>query len=429
MSIEESIANYISGVKYEDLDDKVKHEVKRRFIDALGVAYSSINSEPANKIKKMSMLYPGNSKIIGSGKASPDFSAFMNSLIIRYMDFNDTYLSLEPLHPSDMFGPLISLSSLFNKTGKDLITATAVGYEIGTRLCDSTSLRKKGYDHVNFTEIAMAAALSKLMDFDNDKIINTISISLIPHIALRQTRVGNLTMWKAGAAANSARNSVFAALASLYGFTSANEPISGKLGFKNIIAPDMDISKLDKKTSDGILRTYIKKYPVEYHAQAAVTAALKLANEIDINSIDEINVYTYEAAVSILADEEKWEPKNKETADHSLPFIIASTLLNKDFWVNSYDDIKNSTVMNIMKKIRVIEDKEYTKQYPEKLPIKLSIRSNNKNHESEVIIPRGHYLNPMTDQEVETKFVRLTGLTNVLRDLWSMEDKEVGNIV
>lgn len=429
MIIEESIANYISGVKYEDLDDKVKHEVKRRFIDALGVAYSSLNSEPANKTKKMSGLYPGNSKTIGLDKASPEFSAFMNSLLIRYMDFNDTYLSLEPLHPSDIFGPLISLSSLFNKTGKDLITAAAVGYEIGTRLCDSTSLRKKGYDHVNFTEIAMASALSKLMDFDNNKIINTISISLIPHIALRQTRVGELSMWKAGAAANSARNSVFAVLASLYGFTSANEPISGKLGFKNIIAPDMDFSKIDKKTSDGILRTYIKKYPVEYHAQAAVAAALKLANEIDINSINEINVYTYEAAISILADEEKWDPKNKETADHSLPFIIASTLLNKDFWVNSYNDIRNNTVLSLMKKIKVIEDKEYTKEYPEKLPVKIVIKSNNKNYESEVTIPAGHYLNPMTDREVETKFVRLTGMTDILKDLWSMEDKEVSSIV
>ena len=112
------------------------------------------------------------------------------------------------------------LNPIFNKTGKDLITAAAVGYEIGTRLCDSTSLRAKGYDHVNFTEIAMAAALSKLLDFNENQIINAISIALVPHVALRQPRVGDLTMWKAGAAANSARNSVFGALATLYGINS-----------------------------------------------------------------------------------------------------------------------------------------------------------------------------------------------------------------
>ena len=429
MAIENNLAEFISGVSYENIGEDVKHEVKRRFIDALGVAYSSIDSPPASKVKKMIGLYPGNAKIIGMGTSSPDFSAFLNSLFIRYMDFNDTYLSLEPLHPSDMFGPLISISSIFNKTGKDLITAAAVGYEIGTRLCDSTSLRAKGYDHVNFTEIAMAAALSKLLDFNENQIINAISIALVPHIALRQPRVGELTMWKAGAAANSARNSVFGALATLYGFTAPSEPFSGKMGFKNIVAPDMDFSKLEGTRVDGIMRTHVKKFPVEYHAMAAVEASMKLVNDLDMNNIDSIEVYTYEAAVSILADKEKWHPGNKETADHSLPFIIASTLVNKDFWINNYNDIRNRQITELMNKIHVTELKEYTAQYPEKLPIRLEAKCKGKTFESNIEIPKGHYRNPMTDREIESKFVRLTGITDTLEDMWTMEDREVVELV
>ena len=429
MAIENNLAEFISGVSYENIGKDVKHEVKRRFIDALGVAYSSIDSPPASKVKKMIGLYPGNAKIIGMGTSSPDFSAFLNSLFIRYMDFNDTYLSLEPLHPSDMFGPLISISSIFNKTGKDLITAAAVGYEIGTRLCDSTSLRAKGYDHVNFTEIAMAAALSKLLDFNENQIINAISIALVPHIALRQPRVGELTMWKAGAAANSARNSVFGALATLYGFTAPSEPFSGKMGFKNIVAPDMDFSKLEGTRVDGIMRTHVKKFPVEYHAMAAVEASMKLVNDLDMNNIDSIEVYTYEAAVSILADKEKWHPGNKETADHSLPFIIASTLVNKDFWINNYNDIRNRQITELMNKIHVTELKEYTAQYPEKLPIRLEAKCKGKTFESNIEIPKGHYRNPMTDREIESKFVRLTGITDTLEDMWTMEDREVVELV
>ena len=429
MAIENNLAEFISGVSYENIGEDVKHEVKRRFIDALGVAYSSIDSPPASKVKKMIGLYPGNAKIIGMGTSSPDFSAFLNSLFIRYMDFNDTYLSLEPLHPSDMFGPLISISSIFNKTGKDLITAAAVGYEIGTRLCDSTSLRAKGYDHVNFTEIAMAAALSKLLDFNENQIINAISIALVPHIALRQPRVGELTMWKAGAAANSARNSVFGALATLYGFTAPSEPFSGKMGFKNIVAPDMDFSKLEGTRVDGIMRTHVKKFPVEYHAMAAVEASMKLVNDLDMNNIDSIEVYTYEAAVSILADKEKWHPGNKETADHSLPFIIASTLVNKDFWINNYNDIRNRQITELMNKIHVTELKEYTAQYPEKLPIRLEAKCKGKTFESNIEIPKGHYRNPMADREIESKFVRLTGITDTLEDMWTMEDREVVELV
>jgi 2-methylcitrate dehydratase len=429
MTIENELAEFISGVSSKDIGEDVKKEVKRRFIDALGVAYSSIDSPAAAKIKKMVGLYPGNAKIIGMGTSSPDYSAFLNSLIIRYMDFNDTYLSKEPLHPSDMFGPIISLSSIFNKTGNDLITAAAVGYEIGTRLCDSASLRTKGYDHVNYTEIAMAAALSKLLDFNEKQIINAISIALVPHIALRQPRVGELTMWKAGAAANSARNSVFGTLATLYGFTSPSEPLSGKLGFKNIVVPDMDFSKLEGKSTNGIMRTYVKKYPVEYHAMAAVEASINLVNDLDINNVDSINVYTYEAAVSILADKEKWHPENKETADHSLPFIIASTLVNKDFWVNNYNDINNKQINELMKKIHVTELKEYTEEYPEKLPVRIEAKCNGKTVERTVEIPKGHYKNPMTDREIESKFIRLTGLTDSLKSLWTMEDREVVELV
>jgi 2-methylcitrate dehydratase len=429
MAIENKLAEFIKGTSYEDIGEDVRHEVKRRFIDALGVAYSSMDSPAASKIKKMIGIYPGNAKIIGMGASSPDYSAFLNTLLIRYMDFNDTYLSLEPLHPSDMFGPLISVSSLFNNTGKDLITAAAVGYEIGTRLCDSTSLRAKGYDHVNFTEIAMAAALAKLLDFGESQIINAISIALVPHVALRQPRVGDLTMWKAGAAANSARNSVFGALATLYGFTAPSEPISGKMGFRNIIAPDMDFSKLEGSKTNGIMRTYVKKFPVEYHAMAAVEAAMRIVNDIDINNVDSIDVYTYEAAVSILADKEKWHPENKETADHSLPFITASTLVNKDFWVNNYNDIRNKQITTLMKKIHVTELKEYTDQYPEKLPIRLEVKCKGKTFESEIELPRGHYKNPMTDREIESKFVRLTGITDSLNGLWTMEDREVTELV
>ncbi|WP_306766131.1 hypothetical protein [Ferroplasma sp. Type II] len=145
--------------------------------------------------------------------------------------------------------------------------------------------------------------------------------------------------------------------------------------------------------------------------------------------MDSIEVYTYEAAVSILADKEKWHPTNKETADHSLPFIIASTLLNKDFWVNNYNDIRNKQIIALMDKIHITELKEYTAQYPEKLPIRLEVKCRGKTLESEIEIPKGHYRNPMTDREIESKFVRLTGITDTLEDMWTMEDREVVELV
>ena len=281
MSLVESISRFVEKSDFNDLSEKVIHEAKRRIIDSIGVALASANSPPARAARKMLPHFRGSAMLIGGGSASPDAAAFYNTLLIRYLDFNDTYLSREPLHPSDMIGALLAVGSMEGSSCRELLLSIAVGYEIGTRLCDAASLRSKGYDHVNYLEIATAAALSKLLHFDSRQTVNTISMSLVPNVALRESRVGDLSMWKAGAAADASRNSAFAAVATKKGFTSPSRPISGQLGFIRIVCNDLDISRFDRLGKPkGILRTYIKKYPVEYHAQSAVDMSVRLSRRI-----------------------------------------------------------------------------------------------------------------------------------------------------
>ena len=166
MTFESSISEFVERSEFDDMSDEVLHEVKRRIIDSIGVALSSRHSPPARATRKFLPNYPGSSLLIGGGRASPDIASFYNTLLIRYLDFNDTYLSLEPLHPSDMIGALLSVGSKAGSSCRDMMLSIAVGYEVGARLCDAASLRSKGYDHVNYLEIATAAALSKLLHFD-----------------------------------------------------------------------------------------------------------------------------------------------------------------------------------------------------------------------------------------------------------------------
>ncbi len=422
MELAEILAEYVSSVNYDDLKEKEIHEAKRRIIDSLAVAKASINSEPAKIVRNLIPNYPGDSLLLWGGNASPDIASFYNTLLIRYLDFNDTYLSLEPLHPSDMIGGLLALGK--GKLGKDVILSIIVGYEVGTRLCDSTSLRKKGFDHVNFLEVAAAAAISKLLGLKKDAIYNTISISLIPHIALRQTRSGKLSMWKAGAAAEAVRNAVFSSLLAKEGFTGPINPFSGNMGFKLI--SDINISNFEKMGTSKILETSLKKYPVEYHGEAAVEAALNIEYQGEIRKIF---IQTYEAAVSILADKEKWNPENKETADHSLPFIVASTLLNKNMWLENYSMIKDERVKELMDKIEVMEKDDYTKVYPKELPIKLIIITDKGRFEKEIRSPRGYYNNPMTDKEVEEKALKLGMNEKQISKLWEMDNMKVEDFV
>jgi len=417
MELAEQIAQHAVSISPSDLPERVVHEVKRRFIDSLAVAYASRNSPPAKVVREVLPDFQGRGALLGGGTASYDMAAFFNTLLIRYLDFNDTYLSLEPLHPSDMIGGAIALGG----RGEEVITAVALGYEVSTRLCDSTSLRKKGFDHVNFLQVGAAVMAGKLLRLNAEQMVNAISLSLIPHVALRETRSGSLSMWKAGATAEAVRNALFSAVLAKSGFTGPSRPFSGKMGFKNVVAPDLNEEALKKMGVSKILETYIKKYPVEYHAQAAVEAALQLEYT---GNIKRIVVETYEAGKTILADEGKWDPKNKETADHSLPYIVSVSLLTKRMWLDSYDLIGDKMVTELMKKVNVVEREDYTKVYPKELPTRLIVETDRGTFEKEVRIPRGHYKNPMSDQEVEEKALQLGLPKGVIEKVWDLERME-----
>lgn len=430
MPVEEEIASFVTDLRFSDLDERVINEVKRRIIDSFGVAIASLNSPPSDAFSGMLKLNHGEARVIGNGSSSPEAASFYNTLLIRYLDFNDTYLSREPLHPSDMLGCLLSVGSLMRADCKSLITSMVAGYEVSMRLCDSASLRKHGFDHVNFLQIGMAAALSKMLNFNEKQVVNAISIATVPHIALRESRVGGLSMWKAGAAANSSRNATFAALATMNGFTAPPAPISGKFGMKNTVIPDMDMTVFrNMDRADAIMRSYIKKYPVEYHAQSAVEIALRLHSKVKPAEISRIEVETYEAGKSILADEEKWHPENRETADHSLPFVVAAAIASGNFWLDTYRLIGDGKVSELMKKIEVRERRDFTEAYPSTLPTRIVVHSSEGIYQEEMEVPEGHSRLPLSDEALRRKFVLLTGDGGLFEKLRSCEKLKVDQIV
>lgn len=418
------IAEFVASFEYQSMDEKVKEELINRIIDAVGNAKYSYKSLKAY-LDPLLKTFKGNAYTLSGRKASVDYASFYNSFLIRYLDFNDTYLSKEPLHPSDMIGGVLALASEVKASGKDVLEALAVGYDVGVKLCDAGSLRKRGVDHVVFLGVGAAAAASKLLKLDREKTANAISLSLVPHIALRETRSGSLSMWKGGAAAEAVRNAVFAALLASKGITGPELPFSGKMGLVNVIfgGKDFDESALEKLDGKGVLKTYIKEFPAEYHAQAAIEAALdlKLRGEPKKITID-----TYEAAKTILADDaSKWNPKTRETADHSLPFLVSVTLLKNSFWFESYNLIGDKKLVELMSKVEVNEVEEYTKVYPESLPVKITVEYPDGSKDTAYReIPKGHYRNPMSRAEVIEKAKKLGVEDRVIKDIENIEKME-----
>src|SRR6267142_4450716 len=174
------LANYSSSFRFEDLSKEVVHEVRRRVTDSLGCALGAWNEEPCAIARKVASEFSAKngSTIIGtSHKAPPDWAAFATGCCIRYFDFNDTYLSKEPAHPSDNFAAVFSAGEAAGAGGKELITAAVLAYEIQCRFCDAASLRKHGVDHVTYGAISSAVAACKLLKLNAVQTTHAIGLA------------------------------------------------------------------------------------------------------------------------------------------------------------------------------------------------------------------------------------------------------------
>src|ERR1700730_8923690 len=229
------LAKYACELKFEDLSKEVVHEVKRRVIDSLGCALSAWNEEPCVIARNVASEFSANrgSTIIGtSHQTPPDWAAFANGCCIRYFDYNDTYLSKEPAHPSDNISAALAVAESVGATGKEFITAVALAYEVQCRFCDAASIRARGWDHVTYGAFSTALAAAKLMKLDPKRTRHAVNIAGVAGAAMRQARVGELSHWKGVAFANAARLGVFSALLARAGMTGPGPIFEGQMGFE-----------------------------------------------------------------------------------------------------------------------------------------------------------------------------------------------------
>ncbi len=435
-------AEYADRVRYEDLPALVVHEAKRRFIDSCATAVGAMDADAAAIARRCARRVRAttNASLLGGGESSPEWATFVNGLLIRYLDYNDTYLSKEPAHPSDNLAAVLAAGEIAGRSGKDLITAAVLAYEIQCRLCDAASLRKHGFDHVTYGAVSSCLAACKLLGLDATRTSHALGIAGVCNTALRQTRSGELSMWKGCAFANAARNGLFAALLAAEGMTGPAPIFEGELGFMKLLTGPFDVASMGaeggKPASPSdfmITHTYIKFWPAEYHSQSAIDVALQLRPQIgSLSNIRQIDIHTFDAAADIIGkDPEKWRPRTRETADHSLPYCTMVALLDGDVTDESFDDahLNNPGLLDLVSRTQIHRDAALTARYPKGIPNRLTITlADGRQLVKEVEFPRGHAGNPMTDAEVEKKFRTLVEpkygaerVATMLAGLWSMD--------
>ena len=415
------LARYGHGLKFSDLSEAVVHEVKRRILDSLGCAIGAWNAPPCRFARQLAkrVKHPDGATLWGTGhKTLPDLAAFANGALVRYFDFNDTYLAKEPANPSDNIPAIFAAAESTGASGKRVIQAIALAYEVQCRLCDAAALRPRGWDHVTYGPFSSALGAANVMGLSESRSRHALNLAGVANIALRQTRVGDLSMWKACAFSNAARNGVFAAQLAQLGMTGPSPIFEGEKGFMKLVSGPFDIPVLGGKTDFKILDTYIKHYPVEYHAQTAVEAALELRAEVmhaegarAIEQVSDIEIGSYDVAIEIIGREpEKWQPTTRETADHSFPYCVAVAWQDGQVTLQSFipKRLQDSTLRELMKKVRVVHESEFADRYPAAMPTRITVRTREgKTYSTQKDLPLGHPGNAMSDREVEGKFRRL----------------------
>lgn len=409
------IADWVSGLSYAALPEKTVHEAKRRVLDSIGTCLGAYHSRPAKVARAMAQAVRDTRAGIVWGtkhSSTPERAAFANGAMVRYLDFNDTYLSLEPAHPSDNIPAAVAVAQSAGKSGADCIVAIVIGYEIQCRMCDAASLRAGGWDHVTYGALSSAMAAGKLWGLDADQLEHALGLSGVCNIATRQTRTGQISDWKACAFANAARNGVFAADLARRGLTGPFEIFEGPKG----LMKQLDLGGLaEMKFGAGgdlmIDRTYIKFWPAEYHSQSAIDACLQLRPQVAGKKIEKIHIGSFEAAVSIIGSEpEKLRPTSRETADHSMFYCCAAALVDGDVTLATFDEkrLADPKLLDLIDRTHIVEDRELNKGYPKGIPNDVTITcADGTKANKRVDFPRGHAENPMTDDEVVAKFHRL----------------------
>jgi 2-methylcitrate dehydratase len=451
------LSRYGQSLRDADVPSAVVHEVKRRILDSLGCALGAFTAPPCRIARQLAQVVavPRGATLWGtSHRTLPDLATFANGALVRYLDFNDTYLAKEPAHPSDNIAAILAVGEASRASGKRVIQAIALSYEVQCRLCDAAALRPRGWDHVTYGSFSTALAAAKVMKLSDAQTLQAINLSGVSNIALRQTRVGDLSMWKACAFSNAARNGVFAAMLAQRGMTGPSPIFEGEKGFMKLVSGPLDLPLFGGEQGPAgpvtfkILDTYIKHYPVEYHAQTAVEAVLALREEMlkvegvdALAGISDVEIGSYDVAIEIIGrDPGKWRPRTRETADHSFPYCVAVGLLDGKVTLRSFEDkrLTDPALHELMQKVRVVPQPEFVGRYPEAMSTRITVRTKaGNNYVKQVDYPLGHPKQRMSDEEVENKFRQLAAgkidrarMNKVIDVVWKLDRlKDIGALM
>ncbi len=416
-SLSGQMAKFAIDLQYQDIPDESIWEAKRFLLDSVGCALAAVNNED------MAAMYRFTEKLGGTPEASVigrDFktnaanAALMNCLLTRALDYNDIYWEQDPSHPSDMIGAALAAAEVNGKTGRETLVAIIIAYEMELRWCHAANpgVREVGWHHATLTQFVSPLVAGKMYGLDLEQMIAAVGISGSSHFTLGGVVAGHLTNMKNTADPLAAQAGVLAALMAREGYEGPVEVIEGKEGLFEVLnnvewQPEWLLKGLGEEFM--ITQCSYKAFPTEALTHQPISAALQVCQEqgLAAEDITEILVETTARGADILSDPSKYQPTTKETADHSLPYVVAAAVADGNVLPDSFSDekLKDPRIWDLLGKIKVVADPEIDAMFPGVKRARVSITSNTGNtFTAQVDHAKGSPQNPMSDDEVISKF-------------------------
>jgi 2-methylcitrate dehydratase len=413
------MAHWAAELDYKHLSQDAIYQAKRFLLDSVGCALGGYQQHDVKIALEVleEIAGRGSSTVIGTGKRIDPVSASLaNALMIRCMDYNDIYWKQDPSHPSDVFPAALACCERAKSDGKELIVGLVLGHEFEMRFCEAAfpGIRERGWHHATLTAFVSPIVAGRALHLGWEQIQHAVGISASRHATLGAVTAGKLTMMKNTVDPMATQSGVLAALMAEKGYTGPERAVDGKEGLTHCLGPEWKLNILTDGLGESwrITQCGMKAFPTEALTHAPISAVLDLvkSNDLKPGQVMKIQIRSLARAADILSDPSKYDPRTKETADHSLPYVIAAALAERQVTPVQFTikKIMDPTIRAQLKKVEVVADPEIEKVFPALQRVIVNITtSDGSSYSKQLDYPKGDPRNPLSDVEIEEKFSAL----------------------
>ena len=410
----DDLAGFVVGAEQADLSERPRALLKRNVLDSIACAVGSLDGELIATIREHTDQFSGvpTATLVGGGRASVDQAAFFNSVLVRYPDLLDTYLTVGGLcHPADNFGAVLAVAEHVNASGADFLLALAVAYEIQCRFSAQVPVMARGLNHALQLAMSVAAGSAKLLGLDPEHTADAIAASAADNVSLAAVHAEPVSNWKGISPAITGMRAVYATMLAGRGITGPKSLFDGPHGLVQLFDQPIDFHTADRELA-SVEQTYLKQYCSLIHGQAIIDAVLAIRTDNDLcgDDVARVSLEVFQGAYDFAgggAYGDKDHPRTKEQADYNLKYLSAVALLDGGVGPEQLETerVLRSDVQDLLSRVEVKPAADLTADYPQRTAARVHVITHDgREFSREESDYEGSPTRPMSWERVVDKF-------------------------